>query len=214
MTLNNILTFCVTFIISVILTPFIGKITKEMGIIAHTNNRTVHHGIIPRTGGYAIYVAFLIGAMVFLKTDNQINSILIGGLIVFLFGLYDDIHDLPPKMVRRSETGVRRAMGSTVWRIALQQLAEAWIVCAAAAVIGWIITANIILIAGINITSGSSMTLQSVRDSLPLLYDPTVHFLAVAGIVTAVLLAAVTLAALIPLGKALRERTADILKDE
>ena len=98
MTLNNILAFCVTFIISVILTPFIGKITKEMGIIAHTNNRTVHHGIIPCTGGYAIYVAFLIGAMVFLKTDNQINSILIGGLIVFLFGLYDDIHDLPPKM--------------------------------------------------------------------------------------------------------------------
>lgn len=98
MTLNNILAFCVTFIISVILTPFIGKITKEMGIIAHANNRTVHHGIIPRTGGYAIYVAFLIGAMVFLKTDNQINSILIGGLIVFLFGLYDDIHDLPPKM--------------------------------------------------------------------------------------------------------------------
>ena len=98
MTLNNILAFCVTFIISVILTPFIGKITKEMGIIAHTNNRTVHHGIIPRTGGYAIYVAFLIGAMVFLKTDNQINSILIGGLIVFLFGLYDDIHNLPPKM--------------------------------------------------------------------------------------------------------------------
>ncbi len=116
--------------------------------------------------------------------------------------------------MRRSETGVRRAMGSTVWRIALQQLAEAWIVCAAAAVIGWIITANIILIAGINITSGSSMTLQSVRDSLPLLYAPTLHFLAVAGIVTAVLLAAVTLAALIPLGKALRERTADILKDE
>lgn len=98
MTLNNILSLCVTFIISVILTPFIGKITKEMGIIAHTNNRTVHHGIIPRTGGYAIYVAFLIGAMIFLKTDNQINSILIGGLIVFLFGLYDDIHDLPPKM--------------------------------------------------------------------------------------------------------------------
>ena len=105
-------------------------------------------------------------------------------------------------------------MGSTAWRIALQQLGEAWIVYAAAAVLGWILTANIILIAKISITGGSSMTLQSVRDSLPLLYDPTVHFLAVAGIVTAVLLAAVTLAALIPLGKALRERTADILKDE
>ncbi|WP_455678263.1 MraY family glycosyltransferase, partial [Sharpea azabuensis] len=68
-----------------------------MGIIAHENKRTIHHGIIPRTGGYAIYIAFLIGAMIFLKTDVQINSVLIGGFIIFLVGFYDDIHELPPK---------------------------------------------------------------------------------------------------------------------
>ena len=77
-----------------------------------------------------------------------------------------------------------------------------------------IIAANIIVIGKIDIAAPHGEVLPVLFDSLPLLYDPTVHFLAVAGIVTVVLLAAVTLAALIPLGKALRERTADILKDE
>ncbi|EMD17617.1 hypothetical protein HMPREF9943_00049 [Eggerthia catenaformis OT 569 = DSM 20559] len=98
MTRENILSFIVTFLLSLLIVPWIGKVTKRMGIIAHTNSRTIHKGIIPRTGGYGIYIAFLIGAMLFLKTDNQINSMMIGGLIIFLVGLYDDIHDLSPKL--------------------------------------------------------------------------------------------------------------------
>ena len=75
MTRENILSFIVTFLLSLLIVPWIGKVTKRMGIIAHTNSRTIHKGIIPRTGGYGIYIAFLIGAMLFLKTDNQINRI-------------------------------------------------------------------------------------------------------------------------------------------
>ena len=97
MSIHTILSFLVTFIISALLVPLVGKVTRNMGIIAHENKRTIHHGIIPRTGGYAIYIAFLIGAMIFLKTDVQINSVLIGGFIIFLVGFYDDIHELPPK---------------------------------------------------------------------------------------------------------------------
>lgn len=97
MNLEICFSFIVTFLISLLLVPIISKITKRLGIIAHTNNRTIHSGIIARTGGYAIYVSFLIGAMIFLKTDTQINSILIGGFIIFLVGFYDDIHDLKPK---------------------------------------------------------------------------------------------------------------------
>lgn len=98
MSLEICLSFIVTFMISLILVPFVSKISKKLGIIAHTNNRTIHKGIIARTGGYAIYVSFLIGTMIFLKTDTQINSILIGGFIIFLTGFYDDIHDLSPKL--------------------------------------------------------------------------------------------------------------------
>lgn len=97
MSLEICLSFIVTFLVSLVLVPIVGKISKKLGIIAHTNNRTIHKGIIARTGGYAIYVSFLLGAMIFLKTDTQINAILIGGFIIFITGFYDDIHDLPPK---------------------------------------------------------------------------------------------------------------------
>lgn len=98
MSIEICLSFIVTFIVSLILVPIVGKVSKKLGIIAHTNNRTIHKGIIARTGGYAIYISFLIGAMIFLKTDTQINAILIGGFIIFLTGFYDDIHDLSPKL--------------------------------------------------------------------------------------------------------------------
>ncbi len=98
MSLDICLSFVVTFIISLILVPAIAKISKRLGIIAQTNNRTIHKGIIARTGGYAIYVSFLVGTMIFLKTDTQINSILIGGFIIFITGFYDDIHDLSPRL--------------------------------------------------------------------------------------------------------------------
>lgn len=98
MSLEICLSFVVTFIISLILVPLVSKVSKQLGIIAHTNKRTIHKGIIARTGGYAIYASFLIGTMIFLKTDTQINSILIGGFIIFLTGFYDDIHDLSPKL--------------------------------------------------------------------------------------------------------------------
>lgn len=98
MSLEICLSFVVTFIISLLLVPVVSKVSKKLGIIAHTNKRTIHKGIIARTGGYAIYASFLIGTMIFLKTDIQINAILIGGFIVFLTGFYDDIHNLSPKL--------------------------------------------------------------------------------------------------------------------
>lgn len=98
MSLEICLSFVITFIISLILVPIVSNVSKKLGIIAHTNKRTIHKGIIARTGGYAIYVSFLIGTTLFLKTDTQINSILIGGFIMFITGFYDDIHDLSPKL--------------------------------------------------------------------------------------------------------------------
>lgn len=97
MSLTVILSFVVTTIISACLMPFIIKAANQLGIVAHMNERTVHHHEIPRIGGYAIYLTSLIGSVLFLKTDNQINAILIAGFIIFIVGLYDDAHNLSPK---------------------------------------------------------------------------------------------------------------------
>lgn len=98
MSLEITLSFVVTCLISIIFVPFMSKISKKLGIIAQTNKRTIHTGIVARTGGYVIYASFLIGTMMFLKTDTQINAILIGGFIIFMTGFYDDIHDISPKL--------------------------------------------------------------------------------------------------------------------
>ena len=60
------------------------------------NNRTVHHGKIVQMGGLAVFVAFMISMACFLKADSTINGILIGGSVVFLGGLLDDMINLSP----------------------------------------------------------------------------------------------------------------------
>ena len=94
MSLTVILSFVVTTIISACLIPLINKAAMQLGIVAHMNKRTIHTHEIARLGGYAIYISSLIGSVLFLKTDHQINAILIAGFIIFMVGLYDDVHDL------------------------------------------------------------------------------------------------------------------------
>ncbi|MFV0392788.1 MAG: MraY family glycosyltransferase [Coprobacillaceae bacterium] len=98
MSVELVLSFIITMLISVALIPIIMKLGTKLGIVAKKNHRTVHKKEIVRIGGYAIYISFLIGCVFFLKTDSQINAILIGGFLVFSVGLFDDIYDLSPKV--------------------------------------------------------------------------------------------------------------------
>ena len=92
-----IMSFVVTMVITALLRPIVMKIGAKLGIVAHKNKRTVHKVEVPRIGGYAIYISSLIGMVIFLKTDPQINAILIASFLVFFIGLFDDVHDLSPK---------------------------------------------------------------------------------------------------------------------
>lgn len=88
--------FIVPLIISLVLVPICKRIGFKLGIYAVESARTVHSGKIVRIGGLAIYIAFTIAMAIFLKADNTINAILIGGFIVFIGGILDDIYNLKP----------------------------------------------------------------------------------------------------------------------
>ena len=88
--------FVLPFVLSLILVPLCKKIGFNLGVYAQENNRTVHHGKIVRMGGVAIFVAFMLSMAVFVKADTTLNSILIGGAVVFAGGIIDDIYDLKP----------------------------------------------------------------------------------------------------------------------
>lgn len=98
MSIEIIAPFFITMLISGFMIPLVIKTGKDLRIVAKINHRTIHKKQIVRIGGLAIYLSFLLGAAIFLKTDRQINSILIAGFLVFMMGLYDDIHDLSPRI--------------------------------------------------------------------------------------------------------------------
>ena len=83
-------------IISAILILPVKHIAMKYGIYAVENKRTVHHGKIPRIGGVAIYLGFLTGFFLFCKENRTFDGVLLGGLVIFIGGLLDDICDLKP----------------------------------------------------------------------------------------------------------------------
>ena len=89
--------FALPFVISLALVPLAKKIGLLLGIYAVENKRTVHHGRIVRIGGVAIYIAFLLSLAILWRTDSKLIGILLGGCLVFIGGLLDDIYDLSPK---------------------------------------------------------------------------------------------------------------------
>ena len=118
---------------------------------------------------------------------------------------------------RRGEIGVRRAMGGSWGALVIQQLSEVWMLWLAAMLLGLVIVLNILIIGKVNFCASAlydGYLLDLTRERLPVLFEPVLHFLAVAGIVAGLLLVAVTLSTIVPVAGALKESPADVLKDE
>ena len=87
----------VCFISAVLITPIVKKIAFHINAVDKPDNkRKVHTKIMPRLGGLAIFLAFLIGYMLFAPKTTQMLSVLIGGFIIILVGMCDDINTLKP----------------------------------------------------------------------------------------------------------------------
>ncbi len=95
---NVFLIVFVTFLTSALLVPFVKKCAEHVGAMDIPNKRKVHTVPIPRMGGLAIFGAFLLGYMLFARMSIQMLSILIGGFIVVLIGLFDDIKPVSAKI--------------------------------------------------------------------------------------------------------------------
>ena len=88
---NVFLIVFVTFLTSVLLVPLVMKAAKHVNAMDIPNQRSAHSKPMPRMGGLAIFGAFLLGYMLFARTSLQMLSILIGGFIIVLTGVFDDI---------------------------------------------------------------------------------------------------------------------------
>lgn len=85
----------VPFLFVVFIMHFIKKIAFHIGAIDIPNKRKVHTEPIPRLGGVGIFLGVLLGYMLFGTSSSIMNAILIGGFVIVLTGIVDDINPVP-----------------------------------------------------------------------------------------------------------------------
>ncbi|WP_251519122.1 MULTISPECIES: glycosyltransferase family 4 protein [Staphylococcus] len=85
-----------TMIVSLIITPLIIKVSHKFGIVDKPNFRKVHTKPISVLGGTVILLSFLIGIWLGHPIETEVKPLILGGLIMYVVGLIDDIYDLQP----------------------------------------------------------------------------------------------------------------------
>lgn len=90
--------FIIAAAISLFATPLARKVALKVGAIdIPKDDRRVHNQPTPLMGGLAIYIAFILCCFIFLPMNKTFLSIIIGGTLILISGIIDDIKDLSPK---------------------------------------------------------------------------------------------------------------------
>lgn len=93
-----IIAFSIGLIACYLLTPTVKKLALRLGAIDNPDNRKVHKLPVPRMGGLAIYVGFLIAVLCSVTVSKEILGLLLGGTFIVLLGILDDIYQLPARV--------------------------------------------------------------------------------------------------------------------
>jgi len=95
---TTILALLVALVISFLMTPVVKTFAYKVGAIdVPKDSRRMHHVPIPRLGGLAIFIGFLVSLLLFtnVRGDRQMQGILMGAVIIVILGVVDDIMPLP-----------------------------------------------------------------------------------------------------------------------
>lgn len=85
----------IAIIISFLATPLVKALAYKVGAIdVPKDGRRMHKTPIPRLGGLAIFLAFLLSTLLFAEIDRQMQGILMGAVIIVILGVLDDIMTL------------------------------------------------------------------------------------------------------------------------
>ena len=90
-----ILALAVAFVISFAATPVVRSFATKVGAIdIPDNKRHIHKQPIPRMGGLAIFIGFLLSVLLFANITPQVRGILLGAILIVVVGAIDDVMNL------------------------------------------------------------------------------------------------------------------------
>ena len=89
-------------LVALLTTPVVRSLAFRVGAVdVPKDGRRMHDHPIPRMGGLAIFFGFLLSVLLFLPLTPQLRGMLMGGVIIVILGIFDDIFALPalPKLL-------------------------------------------------------------------------------------------------------------------
>jgi UDP-GlcNAc:undecaprenyl-phosphate GlcNAc-1-phosphate transferase len=91
------LSFLLSFLLAFYLTPIMQQAAFRFQIVDRPDgNLKKHEDPVPYLGGLAVYLAFLVTLSLTFTFDRQVLGLLLGGTLVLLLGLIDDLGVLSP----------------------------------------------------------------------------------------------------------------------
>jgi len=115
------ITFCSAMGIALVITPRVASWASHRGICDYPSSRRVHLNCIPRAGGVALFISFIVTYLISFTVTSEPESgailhreqifFLLGACCVFALGLWDDIKSLSPWIKFSGQVGV----GLLVW---------------------------------------------------------------------------------------------------
>ncbi len=94
--ITNLLTALLSFALSYLLFVPAKKLAASTGAVDMPNERKIHKAPTPRTGGLCFFLSFFLSVLL-LHISLEIKLIiLVGGAVIFLVGLLDDIFSISP----------------------------------------------------------------------------------------------------------------------
>ncbi|MGA1239386.1 MAG: glycosyltransferase family 4 protein [Ilumatobacteraceae bacterium] len=111
----------VAAVVTAIMTPIVALLARRFGFMATPDARRNHPEATPDIGGVAFYFALVVAVFVawqmdrfdpLFKNNSELVGVLVAGLVVFVLGLVDDIHEVSAPM---KVTGVVVAAVALIW---------------------------------------------------------------------------------------------------
>jgi len=112
--------FFTSFALALTMTPFAMQIAPRIGAVdIPKDGRRMHTKAMPRFGGMAIFIGTMASLIIYAGTHEKMIPVIIGGTLIYILGIIDDLKNLPAKFKFLYQAGVATLMYAMGLRITL-----------------------------------------------------------------------------------------------
>jgi UDP-GlcNAc:undecaprenyl-phosphate GlcNAc-1-phosphate transferase len=174
--------FLTTLLISIIITiaimPYSLELAVKLQAMDKPDHRKIHDHVMPKCGGMAMVVGAFVPIMLWAPKTHFVKGLLIGGLIIVVFGVADDIKDLSPNIKLLGQI-MAALVVALVGGIKISDLGSFWF--AGTLLSDWVaIPLTVFVIVGVTNATNLSDGLDGLAGGLALLIFLAIGYLGVA----------------------------------